>query len=54
MVEIPKRVLRDLQFVLVEQIDEVLDAALLPPVEPPVSARKRARNVSRKRVPKKK
>jgi ATP-dependent Lon protease len=51
MVEIPKRVLRDLRFVLVEQIDEVLDAALLPPVEPPASARKR--RVPRKRTAKK-
>jgi ATP-dependent Lon protease len=35
MVEIPKRVQRDLTFVLVEQVDEVLEAALLPPVESP-------------------
>ncbi len=34
MVEIPKRVQRDLTFVLVEQIGQVLDAALLPPVGP--------------------
>ncbi len=54
MVEIPKRVLRDLRLVLVEQIDEVLEAALLPPVEPPVSARQRSGNTSRKRVAKKK
>ena len=54
MVEIPKRVLRDLQFVLVGQIDEALDAALLPPVEPPASARKRAVKTARKRAAKKK
>jgi ATP-dependent Lon protease len=50
MVEIPKRVLRDLQFVLVEQIDEVLEAALLPPVEPPRTVRKRAAKKSKRRL----
>ena len=44
MVEIPKRVQRDLRFVLVEEIAEVLDAALLPPVKLPARARKRKRS----------
>jgi ATP-dependent Lon protease len=35
MVEIPKRAQRDLQFLLAEHVDQVLEAALLPPVEPP-------------------
>jgi ATP-dependent Lon protease len=49
MVEIPKRVQHDLRFTLVEQVDEVLDAALLPPVEPPKPARKRAARGSKGR-----
>ncbi len=49
MVEIPKRVQRDLTFVLVEQVDEVLEAALLPPVEPPRPKRKRAARKSARR-----
>jgi ATP-dependent Lon protease len=49
MVEIPKRVQRDLQFILVEQVDDVLEAALLPPVEPPRTVRKRAAKESRRR-----
>jgi len=52
MVEIPKRVQHDLQFVLVEQVDEVLEAALLPPDKLPKPARKH--KVSRKRPAKKK
>ena len=49
MVEIPKRVQRDLRFVLVEQIAEVLDAALLPPVKLPKPARKRKTSKKSKR-----
>jgi len=41
MVEIPKRVLRDLEFVLVDHVDDVLKTALLPPIEKPRSVRKR-------------
>jgi len=41
MVEIPKRVLSDLQFVLVDHVDQVLDVALLSPIGPPHTARKR-------------
>ncbi len=41
MVEIPKKVQRDLEFVLVDHVDEVLDAALLPPVGPPKRAQKK-------------
>ena len=52
MVEIPKRVQHDLQFVLVEQIDEVLEAALLPPDK--LSSPARKHKVSRKRPAKKK
>ena len=47
MVEVPKRVQRDLTFVLVEQVDEVLEAALLPPVESPRSKRKPAKKRGR-------
>ena len=47
MVEIPKRVQRDLTFVLVEQVDEVLEAALLPPVESPRPKRKPAKKKGR-------
>ena len=49
MVEIPKRVQRDLTFVLVEQVDEVLEAALLPPVELPWPKRKRSTRKSKGR-----
>jgi len=46
MVEIPKRVMRDLDLILVDHIDQVLDVALLPPVELPRSARKSSRRRS--------
>ncbi len=49
MVEIPKRVQRDLTFVLVEQVDEMLEAALLPPVESPRPKRKRSTRKSKGR-----
>jgi ATP-dependent Lon protease len=44
MVEIPKRVLRDLHIILVDHVDQVLDAALLPPVEPPRSVHQSGRS----------
>jgi ATP-dependent Lon protease len=50
MVEIPKRVQRDLTFVLVEQVDEVLEAALLPSVESPRPKRKRSTRKSKGRA----
>jgi len=47
MIEIPKRVQRDLQFVFAEQVGEVLEAALLP-VEPPKPARRQASQESKR------
>jgi ATP-dependent Lon protease len=39
LVEVPRKVLRSLEVVQVERMDEVLETALLPPLEQPKSAR---------------
>jgi ATP-dependent Lon protease len=43
LVEIPRKALRDLNVVLVEHMDEVVETALLPPLESPAKRKRRRR-----------